>query len=167
MDVQDSVPSSLGLKFKVEVFMLVILTVLTVSQIVFKDAFLTLADPVIGKISLVIALSNAAILPGLVYKGGDWYTKLFRGEKFTTSEKAFLIFAVEVGIAILLAVLVQQLIQQLFPKFIKYAWILFVEWFLLLYVWFTRLKHYSFPWFYLIATNILLAIFAYVTYKYA
>ena len=167
MDVQDNVTSSLGLKFKVEVFMLVILTVLTASQIAFKDAFLTFADPVIGKISLVIAVSIAAILPGLVYKGGDWYTKFFRGEKFSTSEKAFLVFAVEVGIALLLAVLVQQLILQLFPKFIKYVWILFVEWFLLLYVWFTRLKHYNFPWFYVIATNILLAIFAYVTYKYA
>jgi len=106
------------------------------------------------------------MLPGIVYKGGEWYAKIARGDHFKTREKAFLLFLIQTALAVLLAILAQRLIVNLFPQFIKYVWILVAEWFLVLYVWFTRLRNYSFPWFYLIATNIILAVFAYVTYRF-
>jgi len=146
--------------------MLAILTVLTAAQLFFKGSFFSLIEPFVGKVSFVISISIATMLPGIIYKGGEWYAKLFHGEHFRTREKAFLIFLIQIAIAVTLAILAQSFIVQLFPQYIKYVWILIAEWFLLLYVWFTRIKHFSFPWFYVIATNIILAVFAYVTYRY-
>jgi hypothetical protein len=159
-------PSSFGTRFKVEVAMLIALAVLTAAQIFFKDKFVSLVEPFVGGISFVIAASIAAVLPGIAYKSEEWYVKLFTGEQFSTREKRFIVFLIEVGVALALAVVAQQLIIKFLPQFIKYAWVLLVEWLLLLYVFFTRIKHYGFPWFYLIATNIILAVFAYVTYRF-
>jgi len=159
--------SSFWARFRIELVMLAILAALTIAQIVFKDEFISFVEPFVEGISFVVAASIAAVLPGIAYKGEEWYVKLFRGEHFSTREKGFVVFLIEVGIALALAILAQQLIIKFLPQFIKYAWILLVEWFLLLYIGFIRIKHYGFPWFYVIATNIILAVFAYVTYRFA
>ena len=164
--INDTPSSSFSVKFKIELGMLVILAVLTILLFIFKGAFINALEPVVRKLSFVIAASVAAILPGIVYKGGEWYLKFFRGDSLKTREKSFLIFILELGVAIILAIIAQRIIVNLFPQFIKYVWILLVEWFLLLYVWFIRVKRLGFPWFYVIATNVILAVFAYITYTY-
>ncbi|MBN2454587.1 hypothetical protein JXB11_03505 [Candidatus Woesearchaeota archaeon] len=168
MDTVDNTPASpVSFEFQLELILLLILGMLTGAQIIFKDFFIALIEPVFSKIALAIAASVAAILPGIIYEGGEWYRRLASGAQFTTREKAFVIFLIEIGLSIIAAVGAQRLIVYLFPHFIKYVWILIAEWFLILYIWFTRLRRYSFPWFYVLATNIILAGFAYVTYAYA
>jgi hypothetical protein len=167
MDENAEEPSSpFSTKLKIELVMLLALAAFTGAELVFRERFIALIEPLVGKIALIIAVSIGAALPGIAYKGEEWYRKLFSGQQFSTREKVFLVFLLEIAIAIAIAVAAQSLILKLFPQYIKYIWILVAEWFLLLYVFFTRVRHYGFPWFYIIATNIILAMFAYVTYRF-
>jgi len=156
--------SSFGIRLRIELVMLGILAALTIVQIVFKGKFVAFVEPFVGGISFVIAISVAAVLPGIAFKGEEWYVRLFKGT--FSREKGFLIFLIEIGIALGVAIAAHQLIIKFLPQVINYVWILVVEWFVLLYVWFVRIKHYGFPWFYVIATNVILAVFAYVTYRF-
>ena len=106
-NVEDIPPSSFKTRVKVETIMLFALGILTVIQVMWKDAFAAFMEPFVRNISFVIAASVAALLPGIVYKGGEWYVKFFRGEHFISREKAFTVFVIEVGIAVGLAILVQ------------------------------------------------------------
>ena len=166
MAANDTPPSSVFFRFKIELIFLVILTALTIVQFFFKETFLSLVEPLINKLMFMIAASVGATLPGLIYRTGEWYTRVIKGENTRVRERAFFVFLIETGLAVLLAITLQRLLLTLFPEFIKYIWLILLEWFLIVYLWFTRIKKYSFPWFYVIATNVIIILFGFITYRY-
>jgi len=111
-------------------------------------------------------LTIGAMIPGIVYEGGKGYSKIFGNHLFSTKEKGFVFFLLELVVGFFLVLLFGLFLNWALPIVKEYLILIFVEWILLVYIWFCRIRKYKFPWFYTLITNLILILWSLIIYFY-
>ncbi len=131
-----------------------------------KTSVLTHISALINFSVWFFTLTISAILPGIFYEGGKGYSKIFGSHLFSTKEKGFVFFLLELVVGFFLVLLFGLFLNSTLPVIKEYLILLFIEWILLVYIWFCRMREYKFPWFYTILTNIVLIFWGSIIYYY-
>ena len=150
--------------FAVEFIILVFVVVFTFIQIFFKTEFIGPESQIVNIGSWFFGLTISAMIPGLVYKGGEGYNLVFN--RFTKKEKAFMWFIIELIIGFLIISGLIWSSHFLFSNFYQYVHLFLIEWILIVYIWFSQRSDYKFPWFYTIVTNLILFAGGYFIYRF-
>ncbi len=109
-------------------------------------------------------LTLAPIIPGILYKGGKGYNKIFGSNLFQKKEKGFLYFFLDLLIGFFIVAVSIFLISIALPLIIKYVILIFIFWILLFYIWFNRYNKYKFPHYYFWTTLILIIVGGIIIY---
>jgi len=130
----------------------------------FQESVLSHIDVLINFSVWFFTLTIGSMIPGILFEGGKGYSKIFGSHLFTTKEKGFVFFLLELVLGFFLLILFGLTLNWILPLVKKYLILIFVEWVLLVYIWFSRMRSYKFPWFYTLITNLILLFWGSVIY---
>jgi hypothetical protein len=154
------------IKWFTEGVIFLILSIYILFLWLFKEATISHIDVLVPFSVWFFTLTIGAMIPGIIYEGGKGYSKIFGSHLFTTKEKGFVFFLLELIVGFFLVLLFGLFLSWALPLIKKYLVLIFVEWVLLVYVWFTRMRKYKFPWFYTIITNLIIIFWGVIIYFY-
>ncbi len=145
------------------VVILVIVSLVTVLELVYKSS-LSKIKPLMLNIMMVASWFFGLTASGIIK---DFLSvKHFENKSYLVfeREKNFMKFLLKIILLFLVMSLAMLLIKALFQAFFYFVHLFFVEWLLIVYIWFCIENKYKFPWFYTITINLILLINAYYIY---
>lgn len=131
----------------------------------FKDFILEQINKSSNFIAWFFTLTLGAMIPGLIYKGGDGYSKLIKG-KFIIKEKGFAYHFLDTFLVTLIILLSGLLFSWLFGFILEYALIILIVWTLIFYITYCRKHDYKFPWLYFIVINLINLFWGFMIYRF-
>jgi len=153
-------------KIITEIIIFIILGLYVLLLWLVKDVVITHIDMLVPFSVWFITLTIGAMIPGIIYEGGKGYSKIFGSNLFTTKEKGFVFFLLELVVGFFLVLLFGLFLNWVLPLIKVYIVLIFVEWVLFVYIWFCRMRKYRFPWFYTITTNLIIFFWGFMIYLY-
>lgn len=157
--------SKIKVYFYTELIVFIILTINFAIMYFFADKILPIISESSAIFSWFFTLTLGAMIPGIIYKGGDGYSKLTKGG-FITKEKGFLFLFLDLIIITIIIFISGFVFNWIFLFVTKYIILILIEWILLFYVTYTRIRDYTFPTFYFLVTNIIIILWWVLTYLY-
>lgn len=154
-------------KYKAYLIMFIVILVIvgsvTVLELVYKSS-LSRIKPLMLNIMMVASWFFGLTASGIIK---DFLSlKHFQNKPYPVfeREKNFLKFLLKIIFLFLVTSLAIWLIKILFQSFFYFVHLFFVEWLIIVYIWFCIENKYKFPWVYTITINLILLINAYYIY---
>lgn len=145
------------------VVILVIISSITILEIVYKSS-LSRIKPLMLNIMMVASWFFGLTASGIIK---DFLSlKRFENKPYPVfeREKNFMKFLLKIIFLFLTTSLAIWVMKALFQSFFYFVHLFFVEWLLIVYIWFCIENKYKFPWVYTTTINLILLINAYYIY---
>lgn len=158
--------NKLKLQVSIELAILIIIGIFVLLQWLMKEQFLNTIYPFLNIITWFFTLTISAMIPGIIYEGGKGWSKILDEGIFTTKERGFVFYLLNLILIAILVLLFGIFLNWILYFLVKYLILISVEWIIIVYIWFCRDHEYTFPWSYTIITNLILIFYAIILYKF-
>lgn len=150
----------------IELAILIIIGIFVLLQWLMKEQFLNTIYPLLNIITWFFMLTISAMIPGIIYEGGKGWSKILGEGIITTKEKGFVFYLLNLILIFSLVLFFGLFLNWVLHFLVKYLILIFVEWIIIVYIWFCIYHEYRFPWSYTIITNSILIFYAIIIYKF-
>jgi len=132
---------------------------------IFPNIILTEMNKSLNFLSWIFTFFLGGIIPGIIYGGGEGYSKLKKG-KFVIKEKGFLYRLLDFFIMAMIVLIAGFFFSWVFTMISKYVLLVFVEIILLAYIAYCRDHKFNFPWVYFIGITLINLLWGYFIFRF-